>query len=149
MKYYIAYGSNMDEAQMARRCPNARLVGKSEVKGYELLFKGSKTGSYATIEPKEGGTVPVLIWQISKTDERNLDRYEGFPTFYYKKNVEVEAGGKRLTAMVYIMDESCPIGIPSDAYFNILDTAYWKFKFDCNILETAYDKSWKAINGKP
>ena len=53
-KLYIAYGSNMDEGQMAYRCPTARLLGQTEVEGYRLLFKGSLTGAYATIEPQEG-----------------------------------------------------------------------------------------------
>ena len=56
-KRYIAYGSNMDEGQMAYRCPTARLLGQTEVEGYRLLFKGSLTGAYATIEPQEGGRV--------------------------------------------------------------------------------------------
>ena len=43
-KRYIAYGSNMDEGQMAHRCPTARLLGQTEVEGYRLLFKGSLTG---------------------------------------------------------------------------------------------------------
>ena len=63
-KLYIAYGSNMDEEQMAFRCPTATLVGTAIVEGYELIFKGSRTGSYATIEPKEGSIVPVLVWEI-------------------------------------------------------------------------------------
>lgn len=145
MKYYIAYGSNMDERQMAYRCPNAKLVGKSEIKDYELLFKGSKTGAYATIEKKKGSTVPVLIWKITPSDEQNLDFYEGFPTFYYKKNLEVTVEGEKITAMAYIMDEKRVLGIPSDRYFEVLDKAYWKFGFDYNILVAAYEKSRKAV----
>lgn len=71
-KLYIAYGSNMDEEQMAFRCPTATLVGTAIVEGYELMFKGSRTGSYATIEPKEGSIVPVLVWEIGQMDERRL-----------------------------------------------------------------------------
>ena len=37
-KIYIAYGSNMDLFQMARRCPNARLLGTGEIKDYQILF---------------------------------------------------------------------------------------------------------------
>ena len=33
-KLYIAYGSNMDEEQMAFRCPTATLVGTAIVEGY-------------------------------------------------------------------------------------------------------------------
>ena len=43
-KYYIAYGSNMDERQMAVRCRDAGLVGTGFIQGYELLFKGTLTG---------------------------------------------------------------------------------------------------------
>lgn len=102
-KLYIAYGSNMDEKQMAKRCPTARLLGTSELEGYRLLFKGSKTGAYATIEAQKDGRVPVLIWEIGEQDERNLDRYEGYPVFYHKKEIEVQLGGERKNAMVYII----------------------------------------------
>ena len=49
-KYYIAYGSNLNVRQMKFRCPTAKVVGTSVIKGYELLYKGSKTGSYLTIQ---------------------------------------------------------------------------------------------------
>ena len=87
-KYYVAYGSNLNVKQMIMRCPNARIVGTSEIPDYELLFKGSKTGSYLTIEPKAGASVPVGVWKVNNTDEAALDRYEGFPTFYYKTELE-------------------------------------------------------------
>ena len=40
----------------------ARIIGTSELQDYRLLFKGSKTGSYLTVEPKKGCTVPVAVW---------------------------------------------------------------------------------------
>ena len=49
-RYYIAYGSNLNVPQMRMRCPHATILGTSNLKGWELLFKGSKTGSYLTIE---------------------------------------------------------------------------------------------------
>ena len=45
-RYYIAYGSNLNVGQMRMRCPSARIIGTSVLKDYELLFKGSKTGSF-------------------------------------------------------------------------------------------------------
>lgn len=140
-KLYIAYGSNMDEKQMARRCPTARLLGTSELEGYRLLFKGSKTGAYATIEEQKGGRVPVLIWKIGEQDERNLDRYEGYPVFYHKKEIEVQLGGERKNAMVYIMDESRELGEPSAGYYNVLESAYWKFGFPMGILMEVHEAS--------
>ena len=83
-RYYIAYGSNLNIPQMQMRCPGARVIGTAVIENYELLFKGSKTSSYLTIEPKAGASVPVAAWEVSEADEAALDRYEGFPDFYYK-----------------------------------------------------------------
>ena len=111
-KYYLAYGSNLSMAQMAQRCPDAVYVGTAELKDYQLLFKGSQSGSYLTVEPKKGSMVPVLVWRISERDEHYLDRYEGYPSFYYKKTMEVEVqsfiGEKTddvTEAIIYIMHE--------------------------------------------
>ena len=90
MKYYLAYGSNLSVEQMLQRCPQAIYVGTSEIKGYRLLFRGSLTGSYLTIEPEKNRKVPVLIWRVSDQDEEALDLYEGFPCFYRKEEMRVE-----------------------------------------------------------
>lgn len=140
-KLYVAYGSNMDTCQMAFRCPTAKFIGTSEVEGYRLIFKGSKTGAYATIEKADGYTVPVLVWEIRKSDEKNLDRYEGFPTFYYKENLSISVNGKRKNAMVYIMDEQRPLGKPSLQYYKVIRDAYTKFNFDIKILEKALENT--------
>ena len=99
-KYYLAYGSNLNIPQMQFRCPEARIVGTAVIEGYRLLFKGSKTGSYLTIEKAEGYEVPVGVWEVSERDERNLDRYEGYPTFYYKKEMQLKVKGIR-TGRIY------------------------------------------------
>lgn len=89
-RYYIAYGSNLNIRQMRIRCPHARVIGTAVINDYELLFKGSRTGAYLTIEPKEGGEVPVAVWEVTESDEAALDRYEGYPVFYYKKEMELD-----------------------------------------------------------
>ena len=147
MKTYIAYGSNMDLFQMEYRCPEANLVGVGEIHGWEMLFKGSLTGFYATIEPKaDAHSIPVVVWDINEKDEAHLDYYEGFPTFYYKKeDVEVTMStGEILTGMAYIMHEERKVGIPrSDYFLNILDI-YKHLGWDETPLWSAIQKSKKA-----
>ena len=140
-KLYIAYGSNMDERQMAFRCPGAKLKGVSEIEGYRLIFKGSKTGAYATIEKEEGHKVPVVVWEIEPTDEHSLDRYEGFPTFYYKEWMELDLDGEQIQGMVYMMDHDRKLGQPSYNYYKTLEDAYERFGFDKAILEKALEDS--------
>ena len=78
-RLYIAYGSNLNLEQMAFRCPTAKVVGKSELKDYELLFRGGRRGAVATVEPKEGSTVPVLIWEIQNRDRHRWIFMKGIP----------------------------------------------------------------------
>ena len=88
-KYYIAYGSNLSVEQMAQRCPDARIVGQAVLEDWELAFHGC-----ATILPNKGKNTPVLVWEISAGDEKNLDIYEGFPHYYRKENMTVEVVSK-------------------------------------------------------
>ena len=135
-RYYIAYGSNLNIPQMRMRCPDARIIGTSVIEDYQLLFKGSKTGSYLTIEPMGGAEVPVVIWEVTETDEKALDRYEGYPNFYYKKEMTLDIKGirtgkvRRRDAFVYIMHEERELGIPSWYYVNTCLDGYRAFGFD-------------------
>lgn len=121
---------------MRMRCPGARIIGTSVIEDYQLLFKGSKTGSYLTIEPMEGSEVPVVIWEVTETDEKALDRYEGYPNFYYKKEMTLDIKGirtgkvRRRDAFVYIMHEERELGIPSWYYVNTCLDGYRAFGFD-------------------
>ena len=139
-KYYIAYGSNLHVGQMAYRCPNSTIVGTSELKDWRLMFKGSKTGNYATIEPCIGESVPVLIWELSESDERSLDRYEGFPTFYFKHTIPVMIDGEEIYAMAYIMRLDAAVGYPSQSYINTLEMGYGYCGFDPAILKNALER---------
>lgn len=143
-RYYIAYGSNLNVRQMRMRCPSARIIGTANLKDYELLFKGSKTGSYLTVEKKSGSTVPVAVWEVSIQDEKALDRYEGFPTFYYKKELSLPIKGIRTgkvrnrKVFVYIMHEERSIGIPSIPYMQTCLEGYDDFGFNRQPLIEAY-----------
>lgn len=129
--YYLAYGSNLNIGQMAHRCPDAKIVGTAVIKDYRLLFKGSRTGSYLTIEKAEGYTVPVAVWKVSDADIRSLDRYEGYPSFYYKRTMILPCSdGKRHRCFVYIMHEERPLGIPSQYYVETCEQGYDAFGFD-------------------
>ena len=148
-KYYIAYGSNLNVQQMRMRCPGASIVGTSVMKDYRLLFRGSKTGFYLTVEPKMGSSVPVAVWSVTAEDETALDHYEGFPTFYYKKEMVLLVRGirsdktGRKKGFVYIMHEDRPLGLPGAFYMETCLQGYQNFGFDETVLKQAYADSRK------
>lgn len=153
-KYYIAYGSNLNVKQMKFRCPGAKVVGTSVIKDYQLLYKGSKTGSYLTIEKKKGGMVPVAVWEVTANDEKRLDAYEGYPNFYYKTDMQLTVKShitgrkKKLDAFVYIMDEERKLGIPSYAYVKTCVQGYRDFGFDLKHLRLAFDISERGVRNE-
>lgn len=146
-RYYLAYGSNLNIPQMRWRCPHARIIGTGEIKDYELLFKGSMTGYYLTIEEAKGKRVPVAVWEVSGTDERALDRYEGYPRFYYKKDMEIEVQSIRTEeidirkAFAYIMNEESSPGVPTTGYYSTCLEGYISFGFDERFLIEAVRRS--------
>lgn len=144
--YYLAYGSNLNIGQMAYRCPDAKIIGTAEIKDYRLKFKGSYSGSYLTIEKAKGFTVPVAVWQVSDDDIRSLDRYEGYPSFYYKRTmVLLCSDGKRHRCFVYIMHEDRQLGIPSPFYVHTCEQGYDDFDFDKYKLYEAIEYSERKL----
>ena len=54
MKYYLAYGPNLNLVQMRQRCPNARVVGYTYLFGARLVFRFDH-GFSAALVPVYGG----------------------------------------------------------------------------------------------
>lgn len=148
-KLYIAYGSNLNLPQMAQRCPTAKVVGTSEIKDYALLFRGLGGNAVATIEPKEGSKVPVMLWEITPKDELSLDRYEGYPSFYEKEIMDLELDGHSVSAMVYVMTPGHRLGYPSDFYYKTIADGYKTAGFDTAVLEQAVDDTEQLMSSEP
>lgn len=143
-RYIIAYGSNLDLNRMESRCPDCEPVGTSVIYGFRLLFKKSMTGFYATIEQDANCCVPVVIYKVTAEDELMLDRYEGCPRFYYKREFLLpitRLNGKRMKdkkmCTAYVMHEYRQLGEPSADYFALLDNGYTGWEFDKRILHKA------------
>lgn len=132
MKYYLAYGSNLNKEQMEKRCPGAVPVGTMMLKGYELKFKGP-----LTIEKKRGGRVPLGVWEVNEENEKALDHYEGFPMFYHKEELTISKGKK---GFIYIMNERLGRNGTSRHYFDVCKQGYKDFGLDEQYLNNALKK---------
>lgn len=143
MKYYIAYGSNLNKRQMQYRCPTAKALGTADLQDFELIFCLN-----ATIEPAPGKSVPVGIWEIDETAEKQLDRYEGYPRYYRKEAVKVDLCGESVEALVYIMNredkEAC---LPQKAYLDTITRGYYDFGLPLTELVTALNHT-ATLSGK-
>ena len=143
MRYYLAYGSNLNKDQMSRRCPDAKPVCRWIMANYHLVFRRG----YLTIEPMKGGCVPCGVWAISEQDEKNLDRYEGYPRFYRKECFPAmvpdpeELTGKLVTALVYVMNDGYEVQPPTNEYMTTCRIGYKNFDLDLDPLMEAYERA--------
>lgn len=133
-KLYAAHGFYINPVKMADKCPTAAIVGTSELKGYRLLFKGAHAEAVAAVEPDKTASVPVLLWEITPTDEATLDHCEGFPALCHKETVKVRLNRKTVTVMLYIMNGEITHGRPGAYHYNSILEGYQSAGFDTDIL---------------
>ena len=148
MKYYIAYGSNLNIGQMSRRCPGCIPIGTGLLDGWKLVFR-----AHANIEKSQGDSVPVGVWEITDSDEFALDRYEGYPGYYRKQSVTMTlrpfiGEPSEITAMVYVMHHFRPIIPPTTEYYRTIADGYDDFGLDTKPLIDALKASLITYNYK-
>ena len=131
---YAAYGSNMDLEAMKYRCPNAKLVGTGEIEGWRLDFN-----VHATIKPSDGDSVPIVAFALGEGDEERLDRYEGFPSYYRKEDIEAVVEGQPRTVTAYVMNRG-GYAYPFISYLKGIEESYMHFGFDFEKLEKALER---------
>ena len=127
MGLYAAYGSNMDPAQMLRRCPSSPHTDTGWIRGWRLTFGAEEfgwEGALATLVPDdEGSGVFVALYDLTDADERSLDAWEGADHGLYRKlHLRVHTLAGDVVAYVYALD-AFEGGLPSARYLGALADA--------------------------
>ena len=136
---YFAYGSNLNHEQMQKRCKDSNYIKKFFLEGYNLSFFAiSKDYGVANIVKKFGSKVPGGIWEISVSDEKELDYYEGFPMIYTKDFFRLNSQ----KVMFYIMKRRRSFKAPLRHYVDLINQGYK----DCNLNIKYLKKSLKYYN---
>lgn len=94
---YFAYGSNMDAQRMRKRGAPFTERKRAVLKGYALKFNKIATGPKAKKGEGKGNIVPDplgvenvegALYAITKAGLDELDRKEGYPKHYNRKELE-------------------------------------------------------------
>jgi len=81
---HFAYGSNMDAAAMARRCPRSRRIGRARLARWRFVIMPS---GFASVVPDPRATVYGALWEVPVSDVMALDRYEQVGRGLYAKKM--------------------------------------------------------------
>jgi gamma-glutamylcyclotransferase len=103
--WYFAYASNMNRTQMRSRAGDIAEDRPARLMNYELVFNKKVRGgtAAANIRPAPGGVVYGVLYKISESSYRNLDRFEGAPVHYRRIQIEVlDAKSRAVSAEAYI-----------------------------------------------
>jgi gamma-glutamylcyclotransferase (GGCT)/AIG2-like uncharacterized protein YtfP len=126
---YFAYGSNLNPAQMATRCPGHRVVGRAALEGYALKFRGygrDWAGAVGTVEPSPGSTVWGAIFELTPEHYATLDEYEGYDgpgaatSLYDRIEVTVRRENDEAVRCLTYVIRPHEEGLPSAAYRNAI-----------------------------
>ncbi|MCP4384985.1 MAG: gamma-glutamylcyclotransferase [Hyphomicrobiales bacterium] len=124
---YFAYGSNLDPAQWAERCPQSPLIGVARLDQHRLHFPRRspiRQCAVASVQPARGHTVWGALYRITTRDLAALDQREGhFPdrhpahSRYDRVTVSVmRMDAKQIEAVTYVANPSPDPGHPSTVY---------------------------------
>jgi gamma-glutamylcyclotransferase (GGCT)/AIG2-like uncharacterized protein YtfP len=131
---YFAYGSNLDERQMLRRCERVQIDSIGVLRNHRLVFAGWSSGwdsPVATVVPHKGTDVPGVLYQIDRRSLLALDRCEGHPYVYRRRDVLIHIDSLRACrAHVYFLNLSLPAASPRPRYFLTILRAYREWGFD-------------------
>jgi hypothetical protein len=134
---YFAYGSNLNRAHMAYRCPQAKPLASFTLPDWRLVFRG-----VADCIEEPGAECPGGIWKITAACERALDRYEGIAAGLYRKvHLPVIGAGDEYQLMLYVMN-STGIMPPTESYLQTIIEGYRDFDLDVAPLEDAVRHAW-------
>lgn len=132
MDLYFAYGSNMDQEQMRKRCPGAVLLGRATLVGYRLaftIFSPARLCGCADIVSSSGDTVHGLLYRLTDADKEALDIFEGHPIHYRRVPVRVSSQSGEVDAYSYEVVSKRNDLLPSIHYLRLLQDAAARFGF--------------------
>lgn len=126
MPLYAAYGSNLDPHRMAERAPSSPVHSSGWMRGWRLTFGGEDLGwdgPLSTVVEDPLSSVFVMIYDLTDTDERNLDVWEGADLGLWRKiRVRVNSLVGDLLAWIYVLD-AYEGGLPSARYLSVIADA--------------------------
>jgi len=133
MHFYFAYGSNLDNKQMDRRCPSSKILEVGYLKGYYLdftRFSSKWGGGVADVVINKDNEVWGLVYEITKEDLKRLDSCEGYPKIYNRCQCTIHflKGSSKEAFVYYVVDKKNFIP-PTKVYLDIIKKAGKEHKF--------------------
>lgn len=125
MRYYFAYGSNINPTSFYSTCPTAQRIGVARLDDYMLVFdvySSRRKSGAANIRSRKGSHVEGVVWEVTDEQEwQALNAREGHPFMYVRQPIVVELQGEPTEVEMYIKP---PVGntryLPAEEYLHFI-----------------------------
>jgi gamma-glutamylcyclotransferase (GGCT)/AIG2-like uncharacterized protein YtfP len=134
---------NTDPIAMVLRTGEPRAIGRGIVRDHAFRF-----ATHADVFPQVGTNTYVVLWELDDHQLALLDIREGYPTYYDRKIVVVESGGRSWDAWMYFMTPGHLEQPPYDSYYEMLTNGYTTFGLPLDQIEDALDAAYVAFDNK-
>lgn len=124
MYYVLGYGALTDPVTMLARCPSAVYKGIGILDDHELYIDRC-----SSVRTTVGAITKGVVWKISNQDMIELDKYEGYPYLYERKEVDVSIDNRLVKVWVYYyaIDFKDAAQPASDDYYKTCKQGYRVF----------------------
>jgi gamma-glutamylcyclotransferase (GGCT)/AIG2-like uncharacterized protein YtfP len=138
MYYVLGYGALTDPVTMLERCPSAVYKSIGTLDDHELYIDRC-----SSVRPAVGSIVKGVVWKISNKDMAELDKYEGYPYLYQRKEVDVNIDNRLVKVWVYYyaIDFKDAAEPASNKYYKTCKQGY-------KVFGLPFDKQFKAAQKK-
>jgi gamma-glutamylcyclotransferase (GGCT)/AIG2-like uncharacterized protein YtfP len=149
MALYFAYGSNLEQQDFERWCEKRGhgygllddVVGPAVLDDWALVFGRDgmgRGGGVLDLWPRKGYRVPGVVFEVDRVALAALDKKEGHPNHYERRQVVVEVAGRELECITYVGARAGTKHLaPSASYLDIVRLGYERFGLDTEPLELA------------
>lgn len=143
MYYVLGYGALTDPITMLSRCPSAVYKGIGTLSDHELYID-----QCSSVRPSIGSVTKGVVWKISNQDMIELDKYEGYPYLYERKEVDVSIDDRLVRVWVYYYAiDFKDMGEPaSDNYYKTCKQGYRVFGLP---FDKQFSAAQKRCRAKP
>lgn len=127
-RYYFAYGSNMNLAQMKQRCSSPKVIGIGRLPGYKVEFYGYSAlwdGAQETVVPDLQSEVWGVLYELEFYDCESLDGYQdarvnGMGVYFHYPVDVIDIEQRTVAAIIYKKDVLQEAKFPSTEYLDFI-----------------------------
>lgn len=136
-EYFLAYGKELKTAYLHGLSRYAKVELKCLLKGYCLKFSTADGESVVTLEKRQDGTVPVIVWGIYEK-ERLEKSYP--PHLWNRLDLKLKSSQGDFAVFTFVLKDG-GFAVPIGELINAMAEAYSEHGFDLSYIENAADEA--------